>query len=268
VLAVTAVGSDGDRARLLPALADGSRVAALALEPPLPSAAAAGDGWAVTGALDAVADAGSCDTLLVRARVDGGEALFELDRRGAAVTCTPVISVDGTRKAAAVTLAGAPATRLGGAGDAAAALDAVIDRVVAALVVDGVGAAEAALAIAVEYAAQREQFGRPIGSFQAVQHLCADMLHDVELARAGAYYAVWACDQLPADAHRAVTMAKAFAGDALAAVGASTIQVLGGVGFTWEHDAHLFYKRLLTLQQAYGSSREHLEALASLVLDG
>ena len=143
----------------------------------------------------------------------------------------------------------------------------VVDRVLAALVVDGLGAAEVALEMAVAYAKERTQFGRPIGSFQAVQHLCADMLLSLELGRAGAYYALWAADEAsPAEAHRAATMAKAFAGDAFFRIGANAIQVFGGIGFTWEHDVHLFYKRLLTLQQAHGTATEHLEELADLVL--
>ena len=122
--------------------------------------------------------------------------------------------------------------------------------------------------MAIEYAKDRRQFGRPIGSFQAVQHLCADMLRAVELARAGAYYACWAADAAdPAERHRAATIAQAFAADELYTVGASLIQVHGGVGFTWEHDAHLYYKRLLTLKELSGGSPGQLEELAALVLD-
>jgi alkylation response protein AidB-like acyl-CoA dehydrogenase len=122
--------------------------------------------------------------------------------------------------------------------------------------------------LAVEYAKERKQFDVPIGTFQAVQHLCADMLRSVELARAAAYYACWACDAAaPVERHRAATMALAFAADALYNVGASAIQVFGGVGFTWEHDIHLFYKRLLTLQHFAGGATDQLEELATIVLD-
>ena len=114
--------------------------------------------------------------------------------------------------------------------------------------VDGVGAAQRALELAVEYAKERVQFDKPIGSFQAVQHLCADMLRAFELGRAAGYYACWAADDAePAEAHRAAVMAKAFASDAYAQLGGSAIQVFGGIGFTWEHDIHLYYKRLLSL---------------------
>jgi alkylation response protein AidB-like acyl-CoA dehydrogenase len=142
-----------------------------------------------------------------------------------------------------------------------------VDRLVVAGVVDGVGAASRALEMAVDYAKERRQFDRPIGSFQAVQHLCADMLRSVELARAGAYYACWAADAADAaERHRAATMAQAFAADELYGVGASLIQVHGGIGFTWEHDAHLYYKRLLTLKELAGGSPGQLEELASLIL--
>ena len=136
-----------------------------------------------------------------------------------------------------------------------------------AAVVDGVGAAARVLEIAVDYAKERQQFGVPIGSFQAVQHLCADMLRAVELARAAAYYACWAFDGADAsERHRATTMALAFAADELYGVGASAIQVHAGIGFTWEHDAHLFYKRLLTLQHTGGGAIDQLEELASIAL--
>jgi alkylation response protein AidB-like acyl-CoA dehydrogenase len=136
------------------------------------------------------------------------------------------------------------------------------------MVVDGVGAASRALELAVEYAKDRRQFDVPIGTFQAVQHLCADMLRAVELARASAYYACWACDAADgAERHRAATMAQAFAADAFYEVGATAIQVFGGIGFTWEHDIHLFYKRLLSVQQYAGGSIDQLEELATIVLD-
>ena len=122
--------------------------------------------------------------------------------------------------------------------------------------------------MAVDYAKERRQFDRPIGSFQAVQHVCADMLRAVELARAGAYYACWAADAADSpERHRAATMAQAFAADELYGVGASLIQVHGGIGFTWEHDAHLYYKRLLTLKELAGGTPGQLEELAALILD-
>jgi alkylation response protein AidB-like acyl-CoA dehydrogenase len=193
--------------------------------------------------------------------------VFVVERGAAGVRVTARPTVDGTRKEGDVELAGAPARRLG-AGDATPAVGETRDRLAVADVVDGVGAAARALEMSVEHAKQRRQFDRPVGSFQAVQHLCADMLRAVELARAGASYACWALDvAAPAERHRAATLARAFAADELYRVGASAIQVHGGVGFTWEHDVHLYYKRLLTLQHRGGGATDHLEELASLVLD-
>jgi alkylation response protein AidB-like acyl-CoA dehydrogenase len=134
-------------------------------------------------------------------------------------------------------------------------------------VVDGIGAASAALDLALGYAKERHQFGRPIGSFQAVQHLLTDMLLVLELARAGAYYGLWAADNADAaELHRAATMAKAWSSDGLFHLGASAIQVFAGIGFTWEHDVQLPYKRLLSLQHLLGGSTDHLHELASIVI--
>jgi alkylation response protein AidB-like acyl-CoA dehydrogenase len=275
VYAVLGAGSPADHADLLPGLAGGSTVATLALlEPtgrydwrqPDTVATPAHDGWSVTGTKTAVPDAVSATLLLVTARTDDGVGLFAVDPTAPDVTVEPTPSVDGTRKQGTVTLAAAPARRLGD-GDASEAVATALDRTVVALVLDAVGAAEAALEMTVAYAKERVQFDRPIGAFQAVQHLCAEMLQGLELGRAGAYFALWAADAAdPAEAHRAATMAKAHASEAFPKIGAAAIQVHGGIGFTWEHDVHLLYKRLLSAQQALGAETEHLEELAKLVL--
>lgn len=259
-------------APLLPGLASGDVVGTVALHEPgrrhdwrSPETVAkpAGEAWSVTGRKAHVPEALAADVLLVTASTDDGLGVFAVDRGTEGVEVVPQPIVDGSRKEAHVALDGVAARRIEGAD-----VDRAVDRLVVGMVVDGVGAAAAALDMAVAYAKERVQFDRPIGAFQAVQHLCADMLSDVELARAGAYHALWACDAAgPAERHRAATMAKAWASDALARVGATNIQVHGGVGFTWEHDAHLFYKRLLSLQVAFGSTKDHLEDLAHQLLD-
>jgi alkylation response protein AidB-like acyl-CoA dehydrogenase len=266
---VALAGSDEARADLLPALASGASMGTVALENPEDFHATPGsDGWTLTGAAAHVPDAAGADSIVVTATTNEGEVgAFAVGRDAPGLAVAPTSTVDGTRKFATVTLADAPARRLG-AGDATGAIAESADRLGIAAVVDGVGASSRALELAVEYAKERRQFDRPIGSFQAVQHLCADMLRAVELARAGAYYACWAADAAdPAERHRAATMAQAFAADELYTVGASLIQVHGGIGFTWEHDAHLYYKRLLTLKELAGGSPGQLEELASLVLD-
>jgi alkylation response protein AidB-like acyl-CoA dehydrogenase len=255
VAAVSAVVAAGSGSDLLPGLADGSVVGTLAL-----SGECSVEGDTLRGTFPLVPDGAAADLLVVVA----DDGVFAVERDAPGLDVRPVPSIDGTRKLADVVLDGTPARRLGDGGDA---LAPVVDRLLVAHVVDGVGAAGAALEIAIAYAKERVQFGKPIGSFQAVQHLCADMLENLELSRAGAYYALWADGGAePAERHRAATMAKAFASDALFRVGADTIQVLGGIGFTWEHDAHLFYKRLLTLQHHLGGTSHHLEELASIVL--
>jgi alkylation response protein AidB-like acyl-CoA dehydrogenase len=266
---VALAGSEDDRAELLPALASGEAIGTVALSAPSDTRAVSGTGeWRLAGTKAHVPDAVAADSIVVTATTPDGELgafVVERDAPGLAVEAMP--TVDGTRAFATITLTDAPARRLG-TGDATGAVAETVDRLGVAAVVDGVGAASQSLEMAVEYAKERRQFNRPIGSFQAVQHLCADMLRSVELARAGAYYACWAADAAdPAERHRAATIAQAFAADELYTVGASLIQVHGGIGFTWEHDAHLYYKRLLTLKELAGGSPGRLEELASLVLD-
>jgi alkylation response protein AidB-like acyl-CoA dehydrogenase len=221
-------------------------------------------GWRLEGTKVHVPDAAFAQRFAVTARdSDGRLAVFATERG----EVEPSPTVDGSRKEGTVRFDGATAERVDHA-DAEAAVTRALDRLGVAYVVDGVGAAQRALELSVEYAKERVQFDKPIGSFQAVQHLCADMLRTVELARAAAYYACWALDEAePPEAHRAATLARAFGADALPDVGATAIQVFGGIGFTWEHDIHLYYKRLLTLSVALGSAAEHLEELATIAVD-
>ena len=203
--------------------------------------------------LDRVADAAAADVVLMVV----GTSVTAIDDFDA----EPLETLDGTRKWGRVR------PRSGGRSVDGADVDLTRDRLVTALVADGVGAAERAMELAVAHAKERVQFDRPIGSVQAVQHLCADMFQRVELARSGVLYALWACDAAPGpERRRAVAMAKAFASEALPRVGADAIQVHGGVGYTWEHDVHLFSKRLLTLEHAYGGAAVHLDQLADLIL--
>jgi alkylation response protein AidB-like acyl-CoA dehydrogenase len=275
---IAALGSERERKDWLPALASGERVVVLALyEPeqryawrrPRCLARAQGAGWRLHGDKGPVADAVAADAWLVVAHDadSGAPGVFAVERGASGASVEPLQSVDGTRKQGALRLDGAPARRLGAA-DARSALAEGVDRLALGWAADGLGAAGRALELAREYALTRVQFDRPIGSFQAVQHLLVDMLADLELTRAGVYYALWAADAAePAERHRAATMAKAFASRALPRLGASAIQVFGGVGFTWEYDIHLFYKRLLSLQAAFGDEAEHLQELARIALD-
>lgn len=202
--------------------------------------------------LDFVADGCEAEVLVV---VDGDRATLVED-----FSADPVETVDPSRRWGRVTVR-SPGRALDGVDVGLAR-----DRTLAAWVADGVGAAERVLELTVDYAKHRVQFDRPIGSFQAVQHICADMLRTVEQARGGAWYALWACDAADADERRrAVAMAQAFASADLPRVGFDAIQVHGGVGYTWESDVGRYAKRLLTLAQTAGTADHHLDALADLL---
>jgi alkylation response protein AidB-like acyl-CoA dehydrogenase len=231
---------------------------------PATRAAADGETWRLDGTKVHVADATAADVFVVTARNAAGELqLFETSAGAAQLSET----IDGSRTQGEVTFDGSPA-QLVPHRDPQRAVARTLDRLGVASVVDGVGAAQRALELAVEYAKERVQFDKPIGAFQAVQHLCADMLRTVELGRAAAYYACWALDEAsPEEAHRAATLARAFAADAFPQLGGTAIQVFGGIGFTWEHDIHLYFKRLLTLSVALGTAGDHLQELAAIAID-
>ncbi len=143
-----------------------------------------------------------------------------------------------------------------------------IDRTLVAVVVDAVGAAQAALDLTLGYVGARTQFDEPIGAFQHVQRHCVDAFEQLEMSRTVGYYAMWAADDGDAgEAHRAAVMAKAFASDALPSACSHAVQAHGGTGVTWEYDLHLFYKRCLSMQSAYGAAAEHYEDVASIIHD-
>jgi alkylation response protein AidB-like acyl-CoA dehydrogenase len=255
----------GDAAgKLLTGIADGSTIATIGLRDAMAPTAAAvrrGDGVVLTGEVAEVPDAGAASVLLVLATGGDRVALFAVDTVSPGCRVTPQPTIDGTRKQSRVTLDGAPARRLGDA--PADAVQAVVDDVLVAWAADALGAAQAVFELAVGYAKTRTQFGQPIGAFQAVQHLCADMYETVELARSGVIHALWAADAASdEERHLAAIRVKAFAGR-LAGVGESAIQVFGGIGYTWEHDAHLYLKRLLSWSAFLGGPDRYLREIGS-----
>ncbi len=257
--ALTRTGADGEAAAaLLAGIADGSTIATVGpLGGTMPAADETDGGVVLRGEVSAVPDAEAANVLLVLARDSGGAGLYSVDPTsdGVAVTARP--HVDPTRKLFDVVLDGAPGRRLAAA--PADAIEGLVDDVMIAYAADALGAADAVMKLAVDYAKVRRQFDQPIGSFQAVQHLCVDMYEAVELARSGVIHALWAADSAePAERHRAALRAKAFAGR-LASVGDTAIQVFGGIGFTWEHDAHLYLKRLLGWSAFLGGPDRYLE---------
>jgi alkylation response protein AidB-like acyl-CoA dehydrogenase len=186
-----------------------------------------------------------------------------VDMSAAGVTVEPVDGLDPTRRLSTVTLAGAPSTTLAAPGGAA--LARARDVIAVAVAAESVGVAQRAMEMAVEHARDRKQFGRPIGVFQAVSHPCAQMLLEVEGARSAVMFAAWALDDSPHEAPLAAAMAKAYASDAGRRVPAAALQVLGGIGFTWEHDLHFWLKRGRANAAVWGDARSHRARVADLL---
>lgn len=210
--------------------------------------------WRLEGDKSYVVDGCAADVLVVAARTDAGVGLFQVDGDAPGVDRAPLATVDQTRRLATVRLAAAPARCLQGSPETA------VDLCAMALAAEQVGGAERALEMAVDYAGRRIQFGRPIGSFQAVKHLCAEMLLDLESARAAADHAAGAAgtDELP----EAAAVAKVCCSEAYVRIATDSLHVHGGLGFTWDHDAHLYLRRARSSLHLFGDPRHHREQLA------
>ncbi len=268
VLGAQALLLSGDteaQATCLPQLAEGRlRVAVGGLGRAACSAVAGPRGWLLDGIVDGVLDGAGADLLLVFATADEGLTLFAVEASAPGLSRTPLRTLDLTRRQARVELHASPATLIGTAGDGDRVAAAVLDRALAAMAAEQVGGAQRVLEMAVEYARTRYQFGRAIGSFQAIKHRCADMLIDVERARVAADAALAAVDAGTPDLPVAARVAGTFCGEAFFLAAAANIQVHGGIGFTWEHPAHLYYRRAKSSQLLFGSPDEHREALMRL----
>jgi alkylation response protein AidB-like acyl-CoA dehydrogenase len=218
------------------------------------------DSWTLTGRSDLVVYAPIADLVVVFGRRPEGRALFALAPTGKdRPSAEP--AMDLTRSVAWFDLHGERAHAIG---DEAAA-DALLDRAVTAVCAEMLGASTRALEITVQYAKDRVQFGRPIGSFQAVKHRCADMLVDLEGMRSSTYYAGWAVGALDLEAPSGASAAKIWCSDAAARIMGSALQVHGGIGFTWEHDLHLYLKRSQLDQVSFGDAVAHRERLAKIL---
>jgi len=224
-----------------------------------------GDAVVLDGEKVLVLDAAAADFLLV-ATADGRRHIVARDAAG--VTVEPATSIDLTRRLYSVRFEGVKV----GAGDSLPGDDAdywpVLHRLCVALAAESTGIAQRALEMAVAYAKDRRQFGRPIGSYQAVSHRCAQMLLETENARSAVYGAAWAADADPESLPLAASMAKAYASDAGWRVPDASIQVHGGIGFTWEHDLHFFLKRGKANASLFGDAKWHRERVADAVLAG
>jgi alkylation response protein AidB-like acyl-CoA dehydrogenase len=281
VLAATALlesADDAARRSWLPAIAGGELIATLALLERLPCgndagspappvaarpAARPGDGWVLDGTAGFVPDGHVAQLILVPAATPEGTSLFAVAGAAPGLARTLRPAFDATRRHARLQFSGTPAAMIGVAGGAAPVLERVLDLGCVALACEQVGVAERALEMARDYALLRAQFGRPIGSFQAVKHKLATVLLEVEAARSAAWYGLWAADwqrdQLPVVA----SIAKATCSAAAYLAAAENIQVHGGIGYTWEHPAHLYFRRATTSRMWLGDPAGHHERLLS-----
>jgi alkylation response protein AidB-like acyl-CoA dehydrogenase len=227
------------------------------------TAVAAGDGWRLDGAKPVVTDGATADWIIVVAREASGDLGAHLVE-DAGVVAVP--GLDPTRSLARLELSGTTARRLGPDGDQRAILARVMDDAAVMLAAELVGASEAATDLAAEYSKIRVQFGRPIGTFQAVKHIAAEMVQDLTLARVGTHYAAWASDTDAPDRETAAAMAKSWVAEAAIHVTSSCIQVHGAVGFTWECPAHYYYKRAKASDLVLGRQGWQRARVADLIL--
>lgn len=275
--AIRAAGTPADHAALLPGLAAGDRIATLALveasgawSPDSVSSVCRPDGDAmlVDGDKPFVLDAVAADLLLVAARAPGtrgteGVSLVAVESASPGVTIRGAEALDPTRRWGRVELRGARGRTLGVPGAAAAPLARALDEAAIALAFEMIGGAERCLEMAVAYAKERVQFGRPIGGFQALKHKCAEVLLELEGAKSAVYYAGWVAAEGRPELAQAASLAKAAAADAYLRASAENVQIHGGVGFTWEYDPHLFFKRAKTSEILLGDPIRHRDRIAS-----
>ncbi len=225
-------------------------------------------GLKLTGRKLFVPDAAIADFILVAARLEGDLAIFLVPAKAPGLQITNLPAMDATRKLCELTFNNVETELIAQGSQARKALDRALDIATVGLVAEMTGGMQRLLEITVEYAKTRKQFGRSIGEFQAVQHQCADMLVYTESSRSAAYYAAYAIQEGIPEARLAVSVAKSYASDAYREVGNRAIQVHGGMGFTWENDVHLFYRRAKASELAYGDANFHRERVAQMVLVG
>jgi alkylation response protein AidB-like acyl-CoA dehydrogenase len=272
VQTLTAVGDRAAQARWLPRIAAGELTATVAIADDAPSfdltavtatATASSDGWSVSGAKAFVIDGMTADLILVAARTDGDLGLFALAGDAAGLHREAVPTVDETRALARVELDAVPAVRVGD--DATQTLARAGDLAAAALAAEQIGGAAAALDMAVDYAKMRVQFERPIGSFQAIKHRCADLKVQIESGRSAAFFAAALLDDGDPEAAIAASTAQAWCSAAYTKASKENIQFHGGIGYTWECDAHLYLRRATVSDIVLGAPRAHRARIAELV---
>jgi alkylation response protein AidB-like acyl-CoA dehydrogenase len=282
VLAADAImnaATDAQQGEVLPGIASGETIAALAFTEPngrwdasgiTMEASGKGDSYQLSGTKMFVIDGHTANTIITVARLAGtsgedGISFFAVDGDASGLTRTPLATMDQTRKQARLDFSDVAARPLGEPGAGWSALSKTLDQAAVGLSNEMVGGAQKVLEMAVDYAKVRVQFGRPIGSFQAIKHKCADMLLEVESAKSAAYYAAWAAAEDNEELPVVASLAKAYCSDAYFHAAAENIQIHGGIGFTWEHDAHLYFKRAKSSEILLGDATYHRELLAQRI---
>jgi alkylation response protein AidB-like acyl-CoA dehydrogenase len=284
VLAANALLASGDEAAkkaYLPGIASGELIATLAFTeedgsweasatrltatPATTADASVVGGWQLDGHKSFVLDGHTAGLLLVIGRTAGGLSLFAVPGDAEGLVRTPLPTLDQTRKLARLEFSGVSATLLGADGAGEALLSRVLDIAAIAQAAEQLGGAQRALTMAVEYAKVRHQFGRPIGSFQAIKHRGADLLLEVESLRSAVVYAAAAVAEDSPEIPVVAALVKAYASDVYFHVAAENIQIHGGIGFTWEHDAHLYFKRAKASELFLGDATLHRERLATRI---
>ena len=278
VLASTCLQESGDAgamARYLPGIAAGQLIATLAMsgadaawDPdacPGVQARPGGDGYVLTGAASYVLEAQLADVILVVAQADDGPTLVAVDKGAAGLTQTALPLLDPTRRVSRLDFDRVSGRLVGVAGGAGPAVTRTLLAAAVALGAEQAGGMRRCLEMAVAYAKIRVQFGRPVGGFQAIKHLCADMYTLVETAHSAVLYASWCLAADASDLDAVAHLTKAYCSDAYVEVAAGNIQVHGGIGFTWEHDCHLFFRRAAASRQFLGSPSHHREMLARAI---
>jgi len=281
-LAANLLAASGDEAAqkdYLPGIAAGATIATVALAEASGrwdgagvnlAATGSGDSWTLTGEKLYVLDGHTAGLILVAGRSDAGVSVFAVERGAPGFVSEPLATMDQTRKQARLSFEATPARLIGAEGGGWPAISRMLDLAAVALAAEQVGGAQKVLEMAVDYAKARVQFGRPIGSFQAIKHKCADMLLQVESAKSAAYYAGWAAAESfsnPDDGELPImaSLAKSYCSEAYFHAAAENIQIHGGIGFTWEHPAHLYFKRAKSSELLFGDPSYHRELLAQRI---
>ena len=224
-----------------------------------------GQSWTLSGTKPYVLDGVEAGLTIVAARTAAGISLFAVEAGASGLTVRPLPSMDQTRRFASMAFDHTPALLIEADGAGWLTLQQVYDRALVALACEQVGGAAAVLEMTIEYLKVRHQFGRPIGSFQGIKHRCADLLVELKSARSAAVYASTAIASGAEDVSVAASIAKTYCSQAFYHIAAESIQMHGGIGFTWEHSAHLYFKRAKSSEALFGSPAYHRERIAKLI---